>query len=103
MTRDIHINGLGLVHTRAGPVADILDDASVPDGTTHVTVIASDGYRASIPLVTLKDGGVLSIEDSAWRLTVVEGATLCWNVKGVVGLEPTISRAVDDIPDNPSH
>jgi hypothetical protein len=103
MTPDIHIAGRGPTSPTSGSVADILDGVQLSEGITHVTVIASDGYRASIPIQTLRTGGVLSVEDGGWRLKVVDGDTLCWNVKGVVGLEPTRGRVEDDIPENPSH
>ena len=103
MNSDIDISGFGPASVRPGPVADILDQAMLPPGTTHVTVVASDGYRASIPLDTLRTGGVVSVDKEAWRLKVLDGSTLCWNVKGIVRLEPTEGRAEDDIPEKPSH
>lgn len=103
MTADIEINGLGPTTTQSGPVAAVLDSGQLPADTTHVTVVAADGYRASIPLEVLRDGGVLSVEDDAWRLKVLDGNTLCWNVKDVIRLEPTHGKAEDDIPENPSH
>lgn len=103
MTSDIDIAGSGPVSPDPGPLADILDGLQLGEDITHVTVIASDGYRASIPIPTLRSGGVLSREDSGWRLKVVDGDTLCWNVKGVARLEPTPGQAEDDIPEYPSH
>jgi hypothetical protein len=103
MASDIHIAGIGPTSPDPGSVAGILDDTQLSEDITHVTVIASDGYRASIPIQTLRTGGLLSLEDGEWRLKVADGDTLCWNVKGVVRLEPTHGRAVDDIPENPSH
>ncbi|MGI9586462.1 MAG: hypothetical protein ACR2N7_12820 [Acidimicrobiia bacterium] len=103
MASDIHITGIGPISPDPGAVAGILDGIQVSEDTTHVTVIAADGYRASIPIETLRAGGWLSLEDGEWRLKVADGDTLCWNVKGVVGLEPTHGRAMDDIPDNPTH
>ena len=103
MTADIEISGLGPARTQSGPVASVLESHQLPTDTTHVTVIATDGYRASIPLEVLREGGVLSVEENAWRLEVVDGNTLCWNVKDVIRLEPTHGKAEDDIPENPSH
>lgn len=103
MASDIHIAGRGPTSPDPGSIADILDGIQLSDEITHVTVIASDGYRASIPIQTLRTGGLLSLEDGGWRLKVADGDTLCWNVKGVVGLEPTHGRVEDDIPENPSH
>ena len=103
MTSDIHIAGRGPTSPDPGSVADLLDGIQLSADFTHVTVIASDGYRASIPIQTLRTGGLLSLEDGGWRLKVVDGDTLCWNVKRVVGLQPTRGRADDDIPENPNH
>lgn len=103
MAADIHIEGLGPAPTHAGPLAGLLDSSELTDDVTHMTVVASDGYRASIPIQILWDGGILSIEGEAWRLKVADGGTLCWNVKGVVRLEPTLGRAEDDVPENPPH
>ena len=103
MIPEIHIDGSGSLWPSPGPVSDILDAVPLADHITHVTVIAADGYRASIPVETLRIGGVLSVEDGGWRLRVIDGDTLCWNVKGVVSLEPTRGKVADDIPENPSH
>lgn len=85
-----------------GRIEDILDDVEL-GAADHVTVVAGDGYRASIPLQMLRAGGVLTVEDGTLRLRVEDGSTLCWNVKDVVALEPTVGRAEDDVPEKPNH
>jgi DMSO/TMAO reductase YedYZ molybdopterin-dependent catalytic subunit len=81
---------------------------------THATVVSSDGsYRASIPLEDLASGGVLAFgsgrgilssgEGGPLRLTVVDGKTLCWNVKDVAVIDVTVGAAPDDVPARPTH
>ena len=84
-------------------VAAVLDRVRPLPEATHGTVVAADGYRASIPLKTLRAGGVFSVDDYGLRLHVEDGRTLCWNVKDVIALEVTVGIAPDDIPENPPH
>lgn len=86
---------------RGATLADLLDAAD--PAATHVTVVSDDGYRASIPIAAMRTSGRLSIDTRGQRLHVVEGETLCWNVKGVVALEFTAGKAADDVPENPPH
>ena len=74
---------------------------------------AGDGYRASIPSVELIGGGYLLVgspdlpltpeEGGPVRLMVVDGSTLCWNVKHVTALRATVAAEPDSVPENPSH
>ena len=94
-------------------VADVLAVARPMTAATHCTVISGDGYRASIPLTDLQEGGWLAYSlDGAplpvdkggpLRLTVTQGSTLCWNVKGVAELHLAAGREEDDVPANPPH
>ncbi len=79
-----------------------------------VTVRSRDGeYTASIPTATLLDGGWLLVgsrterlaadDGGPFRLVVADGDTLCWNVKDVGSMVPTVDREPDSIPDNPPH
>lgn len=87
----------------AGGIGSVLEGALPTPIATHATVVAADGYRASIPLSTLRAGGVLSIEDGGLRLRVVDGDTLCWNVKQVEKLEVSAGKLPDDVPERPGH
>ncbi len=84
------------------------------DAATHCTVMSSGGaYRASIPLGDLAAGGRLTFaagldplpdeRGGPFRLIVVGGATLCWNVKDVAELRFTQGAEADDVPENPPH
>lgn len=99
---------------RAVRVADLIAAATPTAAATHCTVISSGGgYRASIPLPELVEGGWLAFasgdgplpEDAGgpFRLTVAQGTTLCWNVKRVAVLELTAGPVDDDVPENPPH
>ena len=102
----VTISGAGaaplVVTTEGGRVEDLLA-AVAAAGADHATVIAGDGYRASIPLAMLCRDGVMTIENDGLRLRVEDGTTLCWNVKDVVAFEFTAGRAEDDVPENPPH
>lgn len=87
-----------------GPTLQAIIEHARPDPeASHATVVSADGYRASIPLDALRSSGRLSAEPSGQRLHVLEGETLCWNVKDVVALEFTEEKAPDDVPENPPH
>lgn len=86
-----------------GRIAALLEGAGPGKTATHATVVSGDGYRASIPLDALRSGGVLSIEHDSPRLRVVDGRTLCWNVKDVVAIEVSIGKQPDDVPAKPTH
>jgi hypothetical protein len=88
--------------TMAGTVDDLLSSIDSA-GFDHATVVAGDGYRASIPLSVLRSGGVIAVEDGSFRLRVVDGTTLCWNVKDVAQIELTVGKAPDDVPPDPPH
>jgi len=96
------------------PLSEIFDMLEPHEGATFCTVISRDGsYRASIPLPILREGGWLAfaldggpLPDAAGgplRLTVVEGTTMCWNVKDVGELRFTSEQEPDDIPESPPH
>ena len=95
-------------------VETIIGRAVPVTGATHATIVSADGsYRASIPLEDLAEGGVLafgsgrrhlsSVAGGPLRLTVVEGTTLCWNVKDVAVIDVTVGAAPDDVPARPTH
>lgn len=87
----------------AGGIGSVLERALPTPAATHATVVATDGYRASIPLPILNAGGTLSIEDGGLRLRVLDGDTLCWNVKHVEMLEVSVGKLPDDVPEKPGH
>lgn len=99
------VRGRGVVsqpgRLRGRTIGELL--AAAGPTATHVTVVSEDGYRASIPIETLRASGRLSRDERGQRLHVVEGATLCWNVKAVVAFEFTEGSADDDVPANPPH
>lgn len=74
---------------------------------------ATGSYRASIPSGHLMDAGYLLVGSSdvplstddggPLRLVVVDGSTLCWNVKHVGSLRATPSRERDSVPVKPPH
>jgi DMSO/TMAO reductase YedYZ molybdopterin-dependent catalytic subunit len=79
-----------------------------------VMVSDEDGtYRACIPTIDLLHGGHLLVgthdkpltqdEGGPVRLIVVDGTTLCWNVKHVVSLRAIAEREPDSVPENPPH
>ena len=84
--------------------------------TDQPFIVASDQtgtYTACIPTVDMLHGGNLvvgtieepltSAEGGPVRLIVVDGSTLCWNVKHVTSLRAVPERVPDSIPANPSH
>ena len=95
------------------PVAAVIAAAGPDSSAAFCTVVAAaDSYSASIPLKELKDGGWLAVSEgesdpgdrgSPLRLTVREGKTLCWNVKGVTELRFTATKEPDSLPERPSH
>jgi hypothetical protein len=91
-------------------VAELITSAGAEPTASHVTVIARDeAYRASIPIGDLSERGWLSFGESDddatgdFRLTVRDGATLCWNVKHVATLRVTDGPEPDDVPEQPRH
>ena len=74
---------------------------------------AEDGYAASIPTVDVIGGGYLLVGDpddfldrsegGPVRLMVLDGSTLCWNVKHVTSLRATPVAEPDSVPENPPH
>lgn len=89
---------------RAGEVTvgDVLaDDPSF----THATFESNSGdYRASIPLSVARRQGILLLEsDGSLRLVVEDGETLCWNVKDLGRIRPTVGKEPDSVPADPSH
>ncbi len=98
----------------AVPVASILDRIDLGPEATHCSVVSRDAsYSASIPIDDLRSGGWLAfaLDDAPLpaehggplRLTVAEGATLCWNVKDVAELRFTTGKEPDSVPERPSH
>lgn len=97
------VSEAGTIQVSRGPIVAAIDRAGPHEDATHATVVSSDGYRASIPLEMLRAGGVLSIDDAGLRLRVVDGHTLCWNVKDVARIEVTVGKQPDDVPAKPTH
>lgn len=93
----------GPVDAPPGRIAAVLDRAEPTPAATHATIVSGDGYRASIPLQILRDGGMFSVENAELRLRVLDGDTLCWNVKGVARIEVTVGKQPDDVPAKPGH
>lgn len=96
------------------PLSEIFDMLEPHESAAFCTVISRDGtYRASIPLPILREGGWLAfaldggpLPDTAGgplRLTVVDGTTMCWNVKDVGELRFSSEQEPDDIPESPPH
>lgn len=84
--------------------------------TDQPFIVASDedgAYTACVPTVDMLHGGNLlvgtteepltSAEGGPVRLIVVDGSTLCWNVKHVASLRAVPERVPDSTPANPSH
>ena len=103
----------GAVGTAAA-MASLIALATPTTFATHCTVVSRDGgYTASIPLATLRAGGWLAFAldgsplpaalGGPLRLTVADGATLCWNVKDVGELRFTAAHEADSVPENPPH
>ena len=85
-------------------VAAVLGQLRIDESATHCTVVSRDGsYSASIPLEELSDNGKLSMEGAGLRLTVVDGTTMCWNVKDVGELRFTAGKEPDSVPARPRH
>jgi len=81
---------------------------------THCTAISENGaYRACIPLENVHTGGRLAVrrdgkpipptDGGPYRLTVEQGATLCWNVKAVEEFRLSDGPLPDDVPADPTH
>ncbi len=94
-------------------VSSILEGVDVDASATHVSVISDDRlYTASIPLSDMQAAGRLyvgrqsSLDRHAggpFRLVVLEGRTLCWNVKAVGEFRFTAGAEADSVPENPPH
>lgn len=100
---DGEVHKPGSITVSPGPASEMLNNAGPIEAATHVTVVGRDGYRASIPVEILQTGGVLGVDEEGVSLRVVDGATLCWNVKRVARIELTIGKQPDDVPDKPEH
>lgn len=89
---------------RAGrvTVGDLLSD---DPSFTHATFESNaGGYRASIPLDVARRQGIVLLEDEgSLRLVVEEGETLCWNVKDLGRIRPTVGKEPDSVPADPPH
>jgi len=96
------------------PVAAIVDLADPSSDAAFCTVVAdNDAYTASIPITDLRNGGWLAFrlnggplptdKGGPLRLTVVQGKTMCWNVKDVAELRFTAAREPDSVPARPTH
>lgn len=74
-------------------------------GATHVTFEAADGdYRASIPIDVVRRRGVIVLDGAGSpRLRVEDGDTLCWNVKDLARIRPTVGEEADSVPADPPH
>lgn len=74
-------------------------------GVTHASFESRDGgYRASIPIDVALDGGVVEVQDEGGlRLRVIDGDTLCWNVKDLGRIRLTDGPEPDSVPENPPH
>ena len=105
---DLDISGAAV------PVASLLERADPLPEATHGTVVGGDSnYTASIPLEDLLVGGWLAYrlgndplpaqQGGPLRLIVLQGSTLCWNVKDVTEIRLTAGKEPDSIPENPSH
>lgn len=100
--------GIASVEGEQIPASEVLAGLDVDPAATHCSVVSSDGsYTASIPLEDLRAGGILlpvsPTEGGPIRLRVMEGTTLCWNVKDVGELRFTAGKEPDSVPANPTH
>ena len=78
----------------------------VPEGVTHVTFHAIDGYAASIPLEQALADAILLVPSaeegrSGVRLVVNEGSTACLNVKAVDRVELTVGPGKHTVDPKP--
>lgn len=83
-------------------VGDLLAEDPI---SSHASFESSAGdYRASIPLEVARRQGVVILEhDGSLRLRVEDGETLCWNVKDLGRIRPTVGPEPDSIPADPPH
>lgn len=89
---------------RAGKVT--VDEVLADDPSfTHATFESNSGdYRASIPLEVARRQGILLLEgEGSVRLVVKDGETLCWNVKDLGRIRPTVGKESDSVPVDPPH
>lgn len=84
------------------PVGALLSRES---GVTHASFESRDGeYRASIPLGLVVERGVVELQgEGGLRLRVIDGDTLCWNVKDLGRIRLTDGPEPDSVPENPPH
>jgi hypothetical protein len=98
----------------AVPVASVVKRFPIDPSATHCSVVSRDSsYSASIPVDELLGSGWLAYaldgkplpaeKGGPFRLSVVQGATLCWNVKDVGELRFTAGKEPDSIPEKPTH
>ncbi len=108
------VEGAGRLANGAVPVASVVERFPIDPSATHCSVVSRDSsYSASIPLDELLSGGRLAYaldgeplpadKGGPIRLSVVQGATLCWNVKDVGELRFTAGKEPDSIPEKPTH
>jgi DMSO/TMAO reductase YedYZ molybdopterin-dependent catalytic subunit len=99
---------------RAVPMWAVIDRARPDRRAAYVTVESDDGfYKASIPLRELAEKGWLAHalgegplpreQGGPLRVVLLQGRTLCWNVKSVVELRFTAQPEPDGVPDDPPH
>jgi hypothetical protein len=100
---DGEVSESGSFDVSTGSVDEVLTWAGPIEAATHATVVGSDGYRASIPLPMLHTGGRLAVDEGVVSLRVVDGTTLCWNVKRVARIEVSIGKRPDSVPEKPEH
>ena len=116
---DIFIGGLATEHTAKAdelaalltaapeqqlPVDQLLAGVVIDPAARRVHVVSRDSsYSASIPIEDFRRGGVLTREAGGYRLRVMEGTTLCWNVKDVAELRFTATKEPDSVPERPTH
>lgn len=74
-------------------------------GVTHASFESQDGdYRASIPLDVVVDLGIVEVQEGGGlRLRVIDGDTLCWNVKDLGKIRLTDGPEPDSVPESPPH
>ena len=98
----------------AVPVASVVERFPIDPSATHCSVVSRDSsYSASIPVDELLGGGWLAYaldgkplpaeKGGPFRLTVMQGTTLCWNVKDVGELRFTAGEEPDSVPERPTH
>ncbi len=95
------ISGAEMLECADGGVVHLGAFLGVPAGSWVTVAAADDGYVASIPSDSFTPGAHYDVSTS--RLTVREGSTLCWNVKGVTSIRIGSEKLPDSVPENPPH